>query len=290
MAPTVTVSDNFQPRTASASPERIGGLPDAINDTSAVSTLQFRLRYTEPMDPTSAPVFTNSGGAVTQAFTWENGAVTGVMTLTIPAGGDITGPFTIRGGKDLAGNTLATGDFTGVLGGRRDLLLNGSFEDAAGACTLTSWNPTGSPVPTSVPNNNSPASGKCGAILGSPVGSTPVTGLVKLSQDVTLPDITNGLGWSYEWHLDYRTEYQTTGNAAAVTQRCRFTDTSDVLVAGIFSATSSTSGGYIGTGGNLGAGQTIRLQCEVNNATTDSANAAVFIDNASIALVKPNSF
>ncbi len=295
MAPAATVSDNIQPRATSSVPSRVGAAePDGINDTAAAATIVLRLNYNEPMDATLAPVYTNSGGAVTQSFVWEAGSTSGLLTLTIPAGGDITGPFTIRGGKDVAGNVLAAADFTGTLGGHKELLVNGSFEDAAGACSLTGWNATGTPAPTSVPNNNSSTTGKCGALIGSAIGATPVTGLTKISQDVVLPDITNGLGWSYQFRYDYRTEYATTGMPAAVTQRCRITDTSDAVPVGfptLFTYSSANTGGFVNNSlvGGLPPAQTIRFQCEVNNATTNSANAAIFLDNVSVVLVKPGT-
>jgi len=293
-APAVTVGDNVQPRTNSSAAERVNtSAPvDGINDTAAAATIQLRLRYTEPMDATAAPVYTGSSGAVTQSFVWEAGSNSGIMTLSIPAGGDITGPFTIRGGKDAAGNTLANVDFTGVLGGRKELLVNGGFEDAAGACGVAGWMATGTPAPVSVANNNSSGTGKCAAILGSQAGATPVTGLTKLSQDVVLSAITNpDLGWSYQYSVDLRPEYITTGVATTVTQRCRITDTSDVQIVGALAVayTSANLPSYSSSSGGLAPMQTIRFQCEVNNATTDSANGALFIDNASVALVKPTT-
>ncbi len=286
-SPVATIGDNLPPR-AVGSPVGIG-TPDGINEGTAVTTLQMRLTYSEPMDATAAPVYTYAGGAVTQTFVWEAPGTTGILTLSVPTGGDITGPFTIRGGKDMAGNTLATADFSGVLGGRREYLNNGGFEDNTG-CVLTGWNATGTPAPTAVPSNNSTTPGRCGALLGSATGSSPFTGLVKLQQDVVLPNFTNDLGWYYDYRLDYRTEYQTTGNAAAVTQRCRITDTSDVTLVSLFNLSSTNTGTFSSASGNgLTPGTTVRVQCEVNNATTDAANAAVFIDNISVALVKPGT-
>ena len=290
-APAVTVADNVQPRVTSTAPSRIGATaPDGINDTTVAATVQMRLSYTEPMDGASAPVYTNAGGAVVQSFVWEAGLNTGILTLNITAGGDITGPFTIRGGKDAAGNVLANADFTGILGGRKELLLNGNFEDAAGTCSITSWVASGTPAPVAVTNNNSTGTGRCGGMIGSPIGSSPVTGVTKLQQDVVLADITNGLGWSYEYGFSYRAEYATTGIAAAVNQRCRITDTADMNVVGLFSVNSSNMPNYVTPAtGSLAPAQTVRFQCEVNNATTDSANAALFVDNVSIALVKPGT-
>lgn len=290
-APAVTVSDNVAPRvTSSVADPVLAGTPDGINDTAAESKVLLRLFYTEPMDVASPPVYTNSTGAVTQSFVWEAGTSSGILTLTIPAGGDITGPFSIRGGKDIAGNVLSNRDITGTLGGVKELMLNGSFEDTTG-CSITSWAATGTPAPVSALNNSSNNLGKCGAVIGSPIGAVPVTGLTKVAQDVVLPAITNGLGWGYEYRFDYRTEYATTGDEPlAVTQRCRITDTSDVTVVPLFATSKSNMSTFQSlSGGGLTPATTVRFQCEVNNATTNAANAALFIDNVSIALVKPGT-
>ncbi len=299
-APTVVIGDNVQPTTPGGTPGRypVGSSiePDGINDTAAPQTIQLRLTYSEPMDATTAPVFTNGGGAVTQSFVWEAGTSVGIMTLTVPAGGDITGPFTIRGGKDFAGNSLANVDFTGRLGGRKELLVNGSFEDAAGACNVTGWMATGTPAPVAVPANNATSTGKCAGVLGSPFGTTPTTGLTKLSQDVVLaaiPTQSAGLGWGYEYSIRMRPTYIITGiDVPTITQRCRITDTSDAQIVGALNVSTSSANSNVYPAaytGGLAAMQTVRLQCEVNNTTTDSANAALFIDAASIALVKPGT-
>ena len=57
---------------------------------------------------------------IAQTFVWGASGNQGVMTVTVPDTTDVTGP-----------------NFTGFLAGRKELLSDGGFEDAARDCSLT---------------------------------------------------------------------------------------------------------------------------------------------------------
>jgi len=296
-APTATIRDNVAPTTSST--QAIGAV-DAINDTTTESTLTLRLTYSEPMDPTSTPVLTSMAGTFAQSFTWNANTNSGVLTLKVPMKTDLSGSFVIRGGKDAAGNAVSGPEFTGVLGGRKELLVNGGFEDAAGACSLAGWTATssgGMPMVVAVAGAGVPSVGACAALIGAPLGSAPALGVAKLSQDIVLPDISTNPSWRFEIRHSERPEYfSPTGTPATVTQRCRMTDTSDALVQNIFSFTSVTQPTY--TGPILTAfvpltpGQTVRMLCQVDNsvAAAPAVNAALYLDDLSLAVVKNTTF
>ncbi len=297
-APSVTVQDNTAPTTytvTAVSPV------DAINDTAAATTIVLSLAYSEPMDQTVKPVLTSVGGTFAQTFVWDATGNQGLLTLTVPANKDLSGGFVIRGGKDAAGNSLSGPDFTGVLGGRQELLVNGGFEDGAGACSLTGWSQSqtgGMPVSTSVAGAGLPNSGRCAALIGAPLGSAPQVGSSKLSQDVSVPDLTMKPSWKLEFRHSERPEYfSPSGMNVAVAQKCQITTTADVLVQGVYSALSGSQSSYTGpiittiTPAATGA-VTWRVVCSVDNSASmaPAVNAALYLDDLSFALVKTTSF
>jgi len=301
-AATVVIADNVSPATQNggvSSPTGNADDIDAINDTSTAKQVQLRLTYTEPMDPSVAPVFTTTGSAtpVTQSFAWEQGNTSGLLSITVPAGGDLSGSFVIRGGKDASGNAVSGADFTGFLGGRKELVVNGGFEDAAGACVLTGWTPavTGTMAqPTSVAGAGVSETGRCGALIGAPIGAAPQTGTAKLSQDIALPNLTM-TPWYFDVRMQARPQYFAPTLPAAVPQTCKITDTFDVLIWSLASWNSTSTSAYQSLSKTpftpATAGQTIRIVCEVNNSVAMAAavNAALYIDDVSVSLVKPTS-
>jgi hypothetical protein len=252
------------------------------------------------MDQAVSPVLTSSAGAtVAQIVTWAS-STRAVITLTVPANTDLSGTFVVRGGKDLAGNALSGPEYTGFLGGRKELLVNGGFEDATGACSLAGWTQTqggGMPVSVATPGAGLPSSGKCAALIGAPLGTTPQVGISKLSQDIGLPDISMSPAWRFEVTYADRPEFfNPSGTAVAVSQRCQITSTADVLIQNLFSWSSSTRSSYSGPSVTnftpATNGQTVRLMCTVDNsvALAPAVNAALYLDGLSLALVKNTSF
>lgn len=206
-APTVTLRDTVPPVASSLSRIADGRAFDAINDTNQPVSYRFRIAYSEPMDPATAstPTFTsNAATAPLVSFAWDpptssTAPVWGaVLTLTIPpstAMSDSTGIFIIRGGKDSSGNELAGVDLTGVMGGRRELVTNSTFQ-AGTTCNLNGWQNavTGTaPTPVAVSNNDTAlgSTGTCAAVVGSLPSTTPTTGRARIFQDVALPSIAN---------------------------------------------------------------------------------------------------
>ncbi len=302
-APTATVQDNWAPQV-------LGGgngmalvyptatAPDAINDGTDSTNIVFRLYYNEPMDPQTKPDFTFPAGAST-SFVWDGftsgSQYTGTLTVTIPAGTDATGAFTIRGGKDMAGNLLSSQDLTGSLGGRKELVTNGGFEDASGNCSMTGWQGqqnNSATAPNAVAGNA--RTGKCALQLGTPVTMAGTTGYSRAYQDINLPSTTN-TNWYFNIGIGYMFRYAgSSAGSPAVSQICRLESTSSVLFFGLLGGSSSNS--YVmnySTWGNYYAGTfapatTVRMTCEVNNpSTTVIASGSMYLDDVSFQLVKP---
>ncbi len=293
----VQVSDNIAPATQPGSVYS-NTTVDAINDELTAKTIALQLSYSEPMDPAVSPVFTSFAAAnVAQSFTWSQGNTSGTLTITVPASTDLSGGFVIRGGKDPAGNVVSGADFTGYLGGRKELLVNGGFEDAAGGCSLTGWTPnqTGSMAKAEVVSGAGLAqTGRCAALIGAPIGSAPQTGVGKISQDLVLPSLTNTPAFRFEVKASMRPQYFAPGMSASVAQVCKVTDTSDVNIQAVH-AYSSSSQSYYDTFTQsltpMTQGQTVRVVCSVDNSASMAAavNGALYVDSISVALVKDTS-
>jgi hypothetical protein len=271
---------------------------DAINDTTAPATLKFRLYYSEPMDPATKPTYITTA-SLTQDFAWDNNAggylsKSGVLTLTIAAGGDAATSFTVRGGKDAAGNALQGNDFVGSLTGYKDLSQNRSFEDNAGACSTTSWNLAasgGMSNPSTV--QTSSYVGRCAAIMGPAPGAAPQTGYSRITQDVSLPTLVAGQ-YFVATFAARPVWTATTPNPVTVTQQCVVQTTAGVTLVGLMGYNQFDYAQYIAstTGSVLAAqaGTTVRMMCEVNNATAVAGNDGLYVDNFAIMLVKPGTY
>jgi hypothetical protein len=283
-----------------------GSSNDGINDGASPSEVRLRLTYSEPMDPMSAVTYTtNATNAPTSAWRWDGASSgrSGVLTLTIAAGNDATGSFTIRGGRDQAGNDLSrAGDTVGVLGGRRELLQTPDFQMGT-MCQLGSWMPVvamGGPTPSAVNNNGAFGgnTGPCAALLGSAPGGVPGVGRSRIAQSVTLPMVMNS-GFSIEATGRYRVVNLANSATAGAAYRmeCRVTDTSETMPLGtLFSvlppigtaSTSYTSAGPVSLTA-LGGTQ-IRMLCEAENVNTMAPGfGALYLDELSVALVKPGT-
>ncbi|MBL8919188.1 MAG: hypothetical protein JNJ54_10035 [Myxococcaceae bacterium] len=298
-SPSTTAQDTVPPR-ITAQPVLVGGgTADAINDTSTAQDILLRITYTEPMDPMSMVTYTsNAMNAPMAAWRWDPANTSsGVLTLTVGAGNDSTGTFVIRGGRDVAGNTLQqAGDLVGSLGGRRELLQTTDFQMGS-MCALGSWTAStasNGPTPTVI-NNNGAISGNtsaCAAVLGSVPGGTPGVGRSRILQSVTLPSL-NPPGFSLQAAVRYRT-VNVINNAtpgATYTIRCFIGDAMDMPLVGLFSSTANQSSYSLATG-NLSAqaGTTVRFICEVENTNMMAPGfGALYLDEASVALVKPGT-
>jgi hypothetical protein len=293
-APTGQASDNIPPTIISGlqalNYDSVFGIVDAINDTAASVTWPLQIRYSEPMDPASAPTFTASGAPATSWIVNNQGGVYYYqLNLTIAAGADNTGPFLIRGGKDFAGNVVLDGDLQGTLGGVKNFLTLGGFEDNSG-CTLgtgsAGWTTSGSLAPTATLATGT--NGRCGAVLGAYATGATLSGgsTSRMYQDFTVQTIPTGSGWSYYAQVHYRAQV-TTG--AAVAAQCRITDTNDVLQQTLFSISGTTNEAYTTPYLNLGTLSTARFVCEVNNTGTTASSQTLYVDDVQVYLYKPGT-
>ncbi len=290
----VTVGDTVPPTSTGVTLVG-GGTADAINDTAAPSTIRLRIAYSEAMDPMSMVTFTTAATPTPMAaWTWET-TTAGILTLTIAANSDATGPFVIRGGRDVASNEIIrAGDLVGSLGGRRELLANGEFQMAA-ACGLGSWTPSGTgPAPTAVNNNGAVAGSTsgCAAVLGSIPGGAPGTGRSRISQDVTLTPLM-GTGFSYQFTGRHRAVNvpNTAAPGAVYAFGCRVTTPLDAPILPLFTSTPNVgyqSSPVVDLSGQ--ANNTIRILCETENTNMMAPGfGAMYLDELSVALVKPGT-
>lgn len=302
-SPTQAAADNTQPTwTSSFNPvtySAIYGSVDAINDETTAATLLFRLTSSEPMDPASPPVFTgtyNGTGALSTAWAWDATNFAFTMTLTIPAGGEAVGNFLVRGGKDMAGNLVLNGDQQGSLGGYKELVNHGNFEEGTG-CATTGWNPTnsgGMPAPTAILATGQ--SGRCSAVVGAPTGTAAATGVSRIAQDVTLTTIPAMANWSFVYRSTVRG--QTVPGGTPGYQYCRIAtaDGAETQIALLYGqkvdGTANTSTTTVGPSPfTPGANTSVRIICEVNNTagTPQASNTSLYLDDVGLALYKPGT-
>ncbi len=312
-AATKQVEDNVPPQTTANPLSRITPLGtswpfnnyvDAINDDPAnPSTLQFRVSYNEPMDLQSQPTFTGAT-AITASWVWEGtsgNTTSGILTLSIAAGGDGSGPFSIRGGKDMNGNVLVNADIVGSLSGMKELLVNGSFEDASGACQTNGWtlaHTSSMPDPTAV--QGAASSGRCSVFVGAPAGVAAATGASRITQDVTLPSLPASTNWDLiarAWYRNVFTDPAT--GTPTMYQRCRLTDTAGAVQSTIvtntayFRDSSSNMSSYsydyrFLSSGNF-TGSVARFVCEADNTAAAVVNGGMYVDDLSLVLFKQGS-
>ncbi len=291
-APTQLVADNVVP-TASSINLLSASPVDAINDTTSPTTIVLRLNYSEPLDPASPPTFSFPAG-ITAALVWDayaTGSYSGTLTLTIAPGSDATGGWSIRGGKDLAGNTLTGSEFNGSFGGRKELVQNGNFEDASGNCSLANWTGTNTgTMPTPSPTGANARTGGCSATIGTPLNTTPATGISRLTQDVSLPTLTNTTSY-FEVRIRNGFAYSLGPVVpGSLSQVCRITDSTNTPTLHTFFNTvnqidSLFQFSFTGNPALMG-GTSVRVLCEVNNTGVNGVNGAIYLDDVSLSLVK----
>ncbi|MCA2980114.1 MAG: hypothetical protein INH37_17700, partial [Myxococcaceae bacterium] len=286
------------------------GALDAINETAAPVAYRVRMRYSEPMDvsPAGAPTFTSTAtNAPTATWSWDPTDATqrtAILTLTIPPNGDSTGAFLIRGGRDSSSVAVAqAGDVVGVLGGRRELLQNGNFQ-VGSACSLANWTPEttmSAPPPVAISNNGAiaGATSPCAAVLGSVPGTPPTTGRARLFQDVTVPS-TMMTGFTLTASARTRGVFVASRvtPGASYAMQCRVETTATPPVS------QGSLGGHSGSGStdavqaayqasNIASiaqsSVTLRVLCESDNATTFAGTGAFYVDEVSLALVRPGT-
>ncbi|MDX2012448.1 MAG: hypothetical protein SFW67_19785 [Myxococcaceae bacterium] len=310
----VTVRDEIPPTVASGPtlvPDALGtGGVDAINETNAPTSARLRIVYSEPMDVAmaNAPSFTSSAtNAPAVAWAWDPadpGQRTLIMTLTFAPNTDGSGSFVVRGGRDASNNAVAqAGDIVGTLGGRRELLQNGNFQ-SGNACSLMNWNPTNNgsaPAPVTVPNNGAivGSTSPCAALLGSVPGAQPSTGRARITQDVGLP--SNPMS-AFILQASARARPVFVVNqampGAAYNMVCRVeTVALPAVTLGFLAVAAAGPGADLPTapfgGATIGltgaAGTTVRVLCESDNATMFPGNGAFYVDEVSVALVRPGT-
>jgi hypothetical protein len=293
-APTQTVSDNWAPRATNVT-LLAPSVVDAWNETSTPTTILLRLTYNEPMDPATRPTFAFPAG-VTTAFVWDSftSSYSGTLTVTVPANTDGTGTWAIRGGKDMAGNTLTYNELNGSFGGKKELLTNGSFEDAAGTCLLTGWTGTQTnSMPTPFSAQGNAKLGACAAVIGTPLNLAPATGSSRLTQDVALPSLPVGSTMYFASRLKASFTYApAAAGVGSLAQVCRLTDATNTPILGSYfsygNLNSAVGSGFETTiGSGLTPGTTVRVLCEVDNVTTNPVNGTIYLDDVGITQVKP---
>lgn len=301
MAPTDTARDTVVPTQAGTNygstviPTPLG-TADGINEGTTAQTFWIRVYFNEPMGP-AAPTLTLSGTGGTSTFQWDPATnhTQGVFTVTLAPGADVTGPWAVRGAKDMAGNSGNQTEIVGSLQGMRNLLSNGDF-DSGNCASLTGWTPAATLMSVAPSGQSySTANGSaCGAVLGYPAGTTPMLGNSRMYQEVLLPTIPVGSNWYFYTGASlrpYTRAFNQLGSFAVSTQ-CRITDVAEMntYYSMNFGAnndsTSFSNWGSAGSPGTGLAGTTVRFLCEANSTGTNPANGALFVDNAVLALIK----
>lgn len=300
-APTITASDNIQPT-------RVGGLValtklpgfnlvDAINDDTTPAQLLFRIRYSEPMDTASPPVFTGNGSPTTLwqgAWDPSLGQFTYTLTLTIGGGVDASGNVLVRGGKDAAGNVVLDGDIQTSLSGFKTLSASTTFEDTSGCALGSAWSASNTgtmPGPSAVlaTGQGTSINNKCAAVLGAPTNAPAATGVSKISQDVALPS-TTGTNWFF--YVKATTRGFAIGPGPLGVQRCDLTDTSDVSIAPLVSHAATYASATLTYAYSVPSPvSTLRVSCRVDNSagTPTANNTSMYVDDLFVYLYKPGN-
>ncbi|HVE82876.1 MAG TPA: hypothetical protein VND93_08520, partial [Myxococcales bacterium] len=125
-------NDNTAPRITSAIQN---GNADNTSGGAPI-TITLAVAYDEYMQyPGPTPTISLNGGA-TATYTPDPNLLGGTFTITIPAGANGSGSFSIYGPNDSSGNPLT--QYDGLLRAQTQLVVDPGFESGA----LTSWAPT----------------------------------------------------------------------------------------------------------------------------------------------------
>jgi hypothetical protein len=128
-------------------------------------------------------------------------------------------------------------------------------------------------------------------------GTAPTSGISRIVQDVALPNTMMTPAFSIQASARVRPVYTVNraNPGAAYTMECRVTQTTNTLIASLISAAASgsdvTSANFQFSGNTTLAGNvTVRVVCEAENTNaTIPGNGALYVDEVSVALVKPGS-
>ncbi|MBI3180705.1 MAG: carboxypeptidase regulatory-like domain-containing protein [Myxococcales bacterium] len=270
----VRLSDNVAPRVVSAMQNG-----NADNSTGAQPvTLQVTVSFSEYMDNAALPTMSTPPG-VSATFELDPNLLSGVFSVTVPAGTNGTGAYRITGGKDTTGNPLV--DYDGALRSVVELISNGGFED----CALTGWTP-GSSGSASLPSaaTGISSSGNCSARLGNATvgGPSPVNqwGTSSIYQQISLPAGATNITASakFRGYTNYPYQYHDTVSCGIYTVGGSLLSSifNDYLNDAAFRPATANITAY--------AGSTVRLICQ---SYQDGAHqSGMYLDEVSV-LVTP---
>lgn len=171
-------ADNTAPRITSVAQ---GGAADNSAGSSP-STVTLVVQYNEYMQyPGPTPTITLPAG-LTATYIPDPNLTQGTFTITVPAGVNGSGAFSINGPADSSGNAMA--QFDGTLRATASLLADNGFETGG----LTSWNPTTTSTASAPAVVNSPTySGTYAVRLGNNTTTTIQAGISQITQLMTVP-------------------------------------------------------------------------------------------------------
>jgi hypothetical protein len=262
-------------RTDTVAPTVLSAVQSSSADNSAGSlpkVVTLTLSFSEYMDTTVLPTITLTGAGVTSTFAWNANRTLGVITITIPAGVDATGTYTVGGAKDTSANTMATR--TGTLTSPIQLVVNGDFETGS----LSGWTTTATGTSTTpVTTSALYATGLWSAHLGN-TGTTAQYGISAVYQVITLPTGYSSIvaNARYRPYSDYPyagwdTSSCTIQNSAGTATLATIFTTYSNSTLFLYSPNVSITGL---------AGQTVRVHCQTNQVGSDITG--MYLDDVSI--------
>lgn len=238
-------------------PEVIGSAQAGTADNAAGAAavpVELTLTFDEYLDPSSVPSITVPAGVTVVDAAVDPGLRLAVLRLEVAAGADGTGPITVSGLTDTSGNAMPA--WTGRLGRRVELLVNGGFEAGSLAGWTTYYSGTASP-PAWVA---SPVAAGGGAARLGAAGMVAQSGYSRISQDVAIPADATGVFLSAR----YRTA--TTATYGYDDLDCALYTTGGSLLASVVDVSVAPGGTWLSATKPVGAGAagtTVRFQCQV---------------------------
>ncbi|HEY8211242.1 MAG TPA: carboxypeptidase regulatory-like domain-containing protein [Myxococcaceae bacterium] len=218
-ATAVRRTDNTAPRISSV--VQTGAADNTSGSTPVTVTLT--VQFNEYMTfPGPAPTITLPAG-VTATYASDSNLTQGMFTLTVPAGVNGTGAFTINGPTDSSGNPMS--QFDGSIRTQSQIAADNGFE----AGSLASWNPTTTstaalPAAVTTPVN----SGTYAARLGNNTASIQF-GQSQITQLMNVPAASTQVTVSIRYYT--YTNFATAGHDSA---NCALFTGAGTLIGNIF--------------------------------------------------------